>query len=158
MLLTLTLFPMESTEPQPARVRPPWVVIVVMAFLGYAAFVALPFLVLGPPTGQALTAVLVTLSFATFFSLWLLGRWRLTFHLARTTLALWAASGVYAALRMIVAPWFSAARPQSPVVQVLMVLGVGAICGLFWLYGFGRRTRVFYGRTPYPRIAATKPV
>ena len=137
---------MESTEPLPTRVRPPGVVIAVMAFLVYAGFVALPFLVLGPPTSQTLTAVLVTLSFVTVFALWLLGRWRLTFHLARATLALWAACGLFAACRMIAAPWFSTARPQPALIQVIMVLGVGALCGLFYLYGFGRRSRAFYGR------------
>ena len=104
---------MESTEPPAARVRPPGVVIAVMAFLVYAGFVALPFHILGPPTGQTLTAVLVTLSFATVFALWLLGLWRLTFHLARATLALWAACGVFAACRMIAAPWFSRCRPGA---------------------------------------------
>ena len=138
---------MESTEPSPARVRPPGVVFVTMAFLVYAGFVALPFLVLGPPTGQALTAVLVTLSFATVFALWLLARWRLTFHLARVTLALWAACGVFAAGRMIAVPWFSAAaRPQPALIQVIMALGVSALCALFYLYGFGRHSRAFYGK------------
>ena len=138
---------MESIEPPAVRVRPPWVVIVAMAFLVYAGFVALPFLVLGPPTGQTLTAVLVTLSFATVFALWLLARWRLTFHLARGTLALWAACGVFAAGRMIAAPWYSAAaRPQPVLIQVIMVVGAGALCGLCYLYGFGRRSRAFYGK------------
>ena len=118
-----------------------------MAFLVYAGFVALPFLVYGPPTRHTLTAVLVTFSFAAFLALCLLGRWRLTFHLARATLALWAICGVNAAWRMIVAPWFSAAaRPQSLAIQICMFVGVGALCGLFWLYGFGRRSRAFYGR------------
>ena len=138
---------MESPAPSPAGVRPPWVVIVAMAFLGYAAFVALPFLVLGPPTGQATTAVLVTLSFATFFALVLRGRWRPTFHLARVTLALWAGRAVYAAWRMVAAPWFSAAaRPQPVLIQILMVLGTAALCALFYGYGFGRRCRAFYGK------------
>ena len=150
---------MQSTASMPARVRPPWIVFAAGAFLGYAAFVALPFLVLGPPTGHALTATLVTLSFATFFALCLSGRRRLTFHLARATLALWAACGVGAAWRMIAAPWFfPASRPQPPLIQVLMLLGAGALCGLFYLYGFGRRSRAFYGLPPYPRIAATNPV
>ena len=150
---------MESTEPlRPTRVRPPWVVVVVMAFLVYAGFVMLPFLVLGPPrTGQTLTAVMVTLNFATFFALCVLGRWRLTFHLARVTLALWAACGVYAAGRMIAAPWFSAAaRPEPALIQVIMVLGVAALCGLFYLYGFGRRSRAFYGKAPF-RTVGTAP-
>ena len=138
---------MESTDPSPARIRRPWVVVVVMAFLGYAAFVALPMLVLGSQGSQWLTAVQVGLSFATFLALWLAGRWRLTFHLARLTLALWAARGIYAACRIAVAPWFTAVpSPQPPLNRVLMVLGAGTLCGLFWLYGFRRRSRAFYGR------------
>ena len=151
---------MESSKLIPAGSRAPWVVIVAMAFLGYAAFVALPFLVLGPPTGQAMTAVLVTLSFATFLALVLLRRWQLTFHLARATLALWAARGVYAAWRMITAPWFSAAaRPKPVLIQVLMVLGVGALCALFYQYGFGRRCRAFYGKWEVgrPRAGSSPP-
>ena len=138
---------MESTEPLPARERRPWVVVVVMAFLGYAAFVALPMLVLGSQGSQWLTAVQVALSFATFLALWLAARWRPTFHLARLTLALWAARGIYAACRIVVTPWFTVVpSPQPPLIQGLMVLGVGALCCLFWLYGFGRRSRAFYGR------------
>ena len=138
---------MESTESPPAQTRRPWVVIATMIFLGYAAFVALPILVLGPQTGLTLTAVQVALSFATFLALWLAGRSRLTFHLARVTLALWAARGVYAACQIVVVPRFTVVpSPQPPLNQVLMVLGAGALCNLFWLYGFGRRSRAFYGR------------
>ena len=137
---------MESPASPPARVRPPAVVFAVMGFMVYAGFVALPFLVLGPPGDQTLTAVLVTLSFATVFALWLLGHRRLTFHLARMTLALWAACGVFAAFRMVAAPWFSAARPQPALIQVIMVVGVSALCVLFYVYSFGRRSRAFYGR------------
>ncbi len=140
---------MERTEPASPRARRPWVVIVATVFLGYAAFVALPMLVLGPQNGFSLTAVQIGLSFAAFSSLGLLGRWQPTFHLVRVTLALWAVRAVYTAWHLIGAPWFSTtARPQPLLIQIVMALGAGALCCLFCLYGFGRRSRAFYGLTP----------
>jgi hypothetical protein len=117
-----------------------------MVFLGYAAFVAVPVLVLAPKSGRTLTTVQVALSFVTFVALLVAGRWRWTFQLARLTLALWALRGVEAAIRIGVVPWFFLVpAPQPLLVRLLMIVGAAALCGLFWLYGFGRGTRAFYG-------------
>ncbi len=147
MLKTVMNFP----EPI-VKARRPWVIMIATVFLGYTSLVALPLILLATQRVDPWATFQVALGFVAAVALLVFGRWRVTFHLTRLALAFWAGRGVFATFRLLFGPAAPGVDGSRLLIQQsVLLMGVGGLCLLFYLYSFGQASRRFYGLRAFRR-------